>query len=671
MPMTKSAEERVEVFTSTETSSITTPDWLVEVIVVALYWRKIGILDAINESVRVPRGKAGSYEVCDYVLMLLAFALSGEGHVRHFRKRLEGHEKALAAAWDRDGVPSPSALSRFLAAVGSPPLEALRKVLFQALLENGIAVDETLGLLDRGEQRWLMFDIDGTRQAIRLRILVGGEDRPAPRRRSTASFAPGYTGRKRGEAVRSRMVPQNAHTKEWLDSVLAPGNGSLIDDLSACCGTIADYLDFHKIARSAGVVRLDGVHGYVKLISAITVYGLGYLSRSADYRLLKSVAVREAIARGPAVSFQPHGEVTPRQVVDVGMIKWRAGGRSTLEIETRLVVTIRDPGPEETKGAKVGKRIGLKIYELFVTDRTPEHLSGVDVVSLYLGRGDQERCFGNEDKQGDADRLVSTTLSGQAFFCHICLAALNARVRLGEEISEVRRRRTEWSPADTVDCTNESAESSTVSLPESQTQIEIAAGRGPSVEKLSGEDFQWIDDNTVKCPAGNTMRPVVRKNSREIEQIRYTARRRDCRRCPLAKRCLGSGSVGRSGRSITVRIRRTETMPEPGDGASPESISERLERPPIYWLDLPAAQMSGRFHEQLLGQTVTIEERLIKEDRMPANVIPMSRDQRAHRRLTWTERQQRNALAAKGWVRYVHLTGIPIPLQRMLRLRAA
>ncbi|MBI2570042.1 MAG: hypothetical protein HYV63_23810 [Candidatus Schekmanbacteria bacterium] len=639
--------------TSTATPSITTPDWLVEAIVVARFWRMIGILDAIDESVRAPRGKAGDYEVCDYVLMLLAFSLSGHLHVRHFRKRLEGYEQALAAAWDREAVPSASALSRFLRVVGAPPL------------------DETLGLLDRKGQRWLMFDTDGTRQAIRVRHLVDGEDRPPARRRSAWSFAPGYTGRKRGEAVRSRMVPQNAQTKEWLDSVLAPGNGALEDELSTCCGTIADYLDHHQIARSEGVVRLDGAHGFVKLIAAITAFGLGYLCRSADYRLVKSVAVRKAIAQGPTPDFRPHGEVTPRQVVDVGTITWRAGGRSPLVISTRLVVTIRDPGPEAAKRSKIGKRIGPKIYELFVTDRTVEQLSALDVVSLYLGRGDQERCFGSEDKQGDADRLVSTALCGQAFFAHVCLAALNARVRLGEEISEARRRRTEWSPADIVEVASESTDSLPAPLPEPSTEIEIAAGRGPSAEKLGGDDFEWIDESTVRCPAGNAMRPSTRTTSGDVEQARYTARRRDCRAFPLADRCLGSGSGRQSGRSITVRIRRTETMPQPGNGPQAESLLERIERPPVYWLDVPAAQMSGRLHQQLLGQTVTIEERLAEINPSPLNVVSLNRDQRAHRRLTWTERQQRNALVAKGRVRHVHLTGIPIPIQQMLQLHAA
>jgi hypothetical protein len=71
------------------------------------------------------------------------------------------------------------------------------------------------GLFDRQGNRYLVFDVDGTREAARQRALPKTADRPAPQRRLRPLCAPGYTGRKRGEVVRSRTTVLQAHTHQW------------------------------------------------------------------------------------------------------------------------------------------------------------------------------------------------------------------------------------------------------------------------------------------------------------------------------------------------------------------------------------------------------------------------------------------------------------------------
>ncbi len=56
--------------------------------------------------------------------------------------------------------------------------------------------------MDRTGNGWVVFDIDGTREAARQRALPKTENLPAPFRRLDDVCSPGYTGRKRGEVVR-------------------------------------------------------------------------------------------------------------------------------------------------------------------------------------------------------------------------------------------------------------------------------------------------------------------------------------------------------------------------------------------------------------------------------------------------------------------------------------
>jgi hypothetical protein len=66
---------------------------------------------------------------------------------------------------------------------------------------------ETIGgIWDRQGRRYMVFDVDATRQAARQRALPCPAELPAAQRRLDAVCAPGYTGRKRGEVVRTRTT---------------------------------------------------------------------------------------------------------------------------------------------------------------------------------------------------------------------------------------------------------------------------------------------------------------------------------------------------------------------------------------------------------------------------------------------------------------------------------
>jgi hypothetical protein len=59
-------------------------NWLGEVLLVGECWRTTGLLDRLQTQVRVNRGRIGEYEVGDFVLLLLAYAVSGLDTLQNF-----------------------------------------------------------------------------------------------------------------------------------------------------------------------------------------------------------------------------------------------------------------------------------------------------------------------------------------------------------------------------------------------------------------------------------------------------------------------------------------------------------------------------------------------------------------------------------------------------------
>jgi hypothetical protein len=58
--------------TLNEQANLALPTWLPEAILVGQYWQSRGLLARLQQQVQVSRGRMGHYEVCDFVLLLLA-----------------------------------------------------------------------------------------------------------------------------------------------------------------------------------------------------------------------------------------------------------------------------------------------------------------------------------------------------------------------------------------------------------------------------------------------------------------------------------------------------------------------------------------------------------------------------------------------------------------------
>lgn len=77
--MVKSKDSSVIIQTSSQ-SIPSTPSWLGEVAVIAQHLRHVGVLTTVGERVRFARRRFGYYDVVDFVVVLLGYAISGEFH---------------------------------------------------------------------------------------------------------------------------------------------------------------------------------------------------------------------------------------------------------------------------------------------------------------------------------------------------------------------------------------------------------------------------------------------------------------------------------------------------------------------------------------------------------------------------------------------------------------
>jgi hypothetical protein len=185
------------------------PPWFAEVVIIARYLATKGLLEAFAHQVRLVRGRFGTYEPIDFLALLVGYAISGERTLADFFEHLAPFEAAFMALFGRRCLPHRSSLSRFLADVDRPCLEAFRTLFQQHTFAEGWTAETIGGIFDRQGRRYMVFDVDATRQAARQRALPCDRALPAARRRLDAVCAPGYRGRKRGEVVRTRTTARS------------------------------------------------------------------------------------------------------------------------------------------------------------------------------------------------------------------------------------------------------------------------------------------------------------------------------------------------------------------------------------------------------------------------------------------------------------------------------
>src|SRR6266566_5764154 len=291
--MNSIADSSVSIQTSSE-SVPATPSWFGEVALLIPYLRKQGILSAISAQVRLARRRFGHYEVIDFLAVLFGYAISGERTLEAFYEQLLPLAQPFMALFDRERLPSRSALSRFLASLTWEATEALRTLFLADLLARPLDTERHTGqLVDRTGVARVVFDIDGTRQAARQRALPQTEELPAPQRRLTQVCAPGYRGRKRGEVVRTRTVVSQAHSYHWLGSFGNRGNGRYREELRRGLTAIKGYLEAYHLSPESALLRLDGQYGTGAVITDLA--GFPFVMRGKDYSVLDRPEVQSRL----------------------------------------------------------------------------------------------------------------------------------------------------------------------------------------------------------------------------------------------------------------------------------------------------------------------------------------------------------------------------------------
>ena len=87
---------------------------------------------------------SGADDPIDFLALLIGYAISGERRLPDFFGRVEPFEAAFMALFGRRCLPHRSSLSRFLAAVDRPCLEAFRTLFEQQTFAEGWTA-ETIG----------------------------------------------------------------------------------------------------------------------------------------------------------------------------------------------------------------------------------------------------------------------------------------------------------------------------------------------------------------------------------------------------------------------------------------------------------------------------------------------------------------------------------------------
>src|SRR2546426_3990489 len=614
-----------------------TPSWFGEVALIIPYLRKQGVLSAISSQVRLSRRRFGHYEVIDFLAVLFGYAISGERTLEAFYERLLPLAQPFMALFDRERLPSRSALSRFLASLTWEATEALRTLFLADLLARPLDKERHTGtLVDRAGNERVVFDIDGTRQAARQRALPKIEELPAPQRRLNQVCAPGYTGRKRGEVVRTRTVVSQAHSYHWLGSFGNSGNGCYREELRRALTAIQGYLEAYHLSPASALLRLDGQYGTGAVITDLA--GFPFVMRGKDYTVLDRPEVQSRLHLPADQQFSRAESGLVRQLYDCPDVAIGPEG-----VRCRVVVATH---PVAEKKSRIGHTRNGVVYELFFTRLPQNAFTASDVVALYLHRGAFEPLLADEDQEQDPDRWCSHAPAGQEAWQIVSQWVWNLRLELGHVLEPTPMRTTEFAP------------------PVKETRASQAPVQGyekPAVAlpwkagRFSGQDFALQPDGALSCPAGKTLRPTEQRREADGSlRVLYSARIIDCRGCPKRRQCQWHGEATTKPRRISVLLHPLPVGPAP-----------------LLWRG-----WSRREHRRACMQLVR-HQRIEVSLPPPAAASPrtadviLSRAERAHARLSWAERFARNARPSTAGQVTMKLFGIPERFAASLGLATA
>ena len=629
----------IEVQTSPEARP-SVPPWFAEVVMIAHDLTTKGQLEAFAQQVRLVRGRFGRYEPIDFLAVLIGYAISGERTLADFFERVAPFETAFMALFGRANLPHRSSLSRFLADVDRSCLQAFRRLFEQSSEASGWTPETIGGIWDRQGRRYIVFDIDATRQAARQRALPCPPELPAARRRLDAVCAPGYTGRKRGEVVRTRTTALQMHTRQWIGTYAGRGNGDYRAELASALQAITTYLKHFALSPDVALVRLDGQYGDAVVIAQLMLAGVSLVTRGRGYHLLQHPQIQRILAHPPTASVTANNTGVIVDLFEGGWLELGAG------LPHARVIVARHPAPPADKKVTVGKRIGEWVYELFITTVDADGFLVEDVLDLYHGRGAFEVVLADEDVEEDPDRWCSYTECGQELWQIACQWVWNLRLTLGKMMQGGELREMEWAPP-----------TETAPLfftwedpPEEYGPWKCAGEAGRAAGRFTADAFTLQENGRLRCPAGASLwLSEVRQENAFTQRAVYLAYQTDCLPCSLREQCLAPGAKGNRARRVSA-VRRL--LPPPAS----------VERKPVMlgsmrWVDVAGRSLRRTWIAHWRRQYVEVLPLAqVQPEAKPPPRPP--RAVRSHHRWSWLDRLARNAWWGPPQFR-VTVAGVP------------
>jgi hypothetical protein len=635
------------------------PSWFGEAAIVAQIFTTSGVLKNIEEQVRFARARFGTYEFVDFVAVLIGYAVSAEPTLQAFYERLRPFASAFMALFGRKSLPHRSTLSRSLAALDQPTVEALRVLFLDDVVQRTAQTFPPGGFWDRQGQHWLVIDVDGTKQTARQRALPSLAELPAAHRRFDRVCAPAYLGRKRGEIARTRTTVLQAHSHHWLGTFGGSGNGDYRAELGRACEAIMSYAGWLCMPLAQILIRLDGLYGTTAVLTPLLLSGMGVIVRSKEYSLLDLPAVAARLALPPDVQTTHPESGAQRSLFDCpDLVVDPCVPHVRLIIATHPTTSTAKP--------PIGVLRAGTVYELFLTTAPQTAFTSADVLALYLHRGSFETVLADEDQEQDTDRWCSRTACGQEFWQILNQWLWNLRLDLGQHLSPSPLRLTEFAPA---------AEPIAVQAHEpaqEATQALQPAAYGPPqwarpsfTKGFAGSDFVPQPDGTLRCPADHPLSVHERRPERNGSvRVVYGARLVHCRPCPLREQCQESPT--------TKKPRQVSAVFWPVEACASVPIRPLVPpqaRHPVIWGDWPRSRLRRNFIRALHTQTVelTFRSRLPEEGLSTGDDDMQTRAQRAHYRLSWLQRQVRNACPASAPPLDITIYGLPASLAQYVQ----
>jgi hypothetical protein len=511
--------------------------------------------------------------------------------------------------------------------------------------------------------------VDGTRQVARQRALPHLPTLPEPHRRFAQVAASGYTGRKRGEVVRTRTTLLQAHTHQWLGTFGGSGNGDIREELRHACLVAATYATKHQLQTSQILIRLDGAYGDTAVLSDVLKMGLGLIVRSRDYALLGRPEVLAVLSRSPSVRCTHPESGAIRDLYDCPSIRLLPAGPCV-----RLLIATH---PATDDPPKIGHKRNGMVYELFVSTLLAPAVTAKDLLDLYLHRGSFETILADEDLEQDPDRWCSHTPCGQEFWHILSQWVWNLRLEFGQNCSPTPLRTTVFASAsDPTPASGSALGNEVPSVSDPAPASGSALGHQvPSASDPAYGPPQWArpsftggfpgsaflpqSDGTLLCPAGHVLTLAERRQERAGSvRVSYAAVLDDCRLCQLRAQCQTRR---------TLKARRVSAVYWPLS-SHPLAVLELQPCPPhppacspLLWRDWPRCQIRRQWMKVVRSQTVEVTRGTTPVPDPSRDLPPhlFTRALRAHWRFSWEQRLSRNARPVSSSSLTITLHGLP------------